>query len=282
MQLIYVEEDQKFLEACGSKQLFWLDDLGAIPYRETNPETKGYLFSSARLIEDYEKLVSPRPGIMDRPATRIILGDIWKTLEVINSAKTTIETPKTWKIGLEESLPEEVSFPLFVRTIERSWKMGGGNSKVENRQQFENEASDLRYAYGWDSEIVAREWLDLAIAGKGMYGSVPQEVRVWCIRGVAEFWSFHFMHEIDDPTGFPISDADKDLLRSQANELAKLFDSRFMVCDFAKLTSGDWAFIEAATASNAGTSHESVFKAAASSLIDQPFDLVEDKFGGRL
>lgn len=55
-----------------------------------------------------------------------------------------------------------------------------------------------------------------------------------------------------------------------------------MVCDFAKTTSGQWAFIEAATGSNAGTSHEHIFKAAASQLINQPYELIDDQLGGRL
>lgn len=51
--------------------------------------------------------------------------------------------------------------------------------------------------------------MDLAGAGQGQYDSVPQEVRVWCIDRIATFWSFHYMHEIADPIGFPLSDADK-------------------------------------------------------------------------
>jgi len=54
------------------------------------------------------------------------------------------------------------------------------------------------------------------------------------------------------------------------------------VADFARLTSGNWAFIEAGPGSCAGTAHESVFKAVVHKLLGHASPPFASTTGGPL
>src|SRR5208282_1612177 len=97
------------------------------------------------------------------------------------------------------ALPEDVTFPLFVRTAETSWKLGGAISRVKNPAQLRDESAALRRAFRWDALILAREWVELATAGDGMYGPVAQEVRVWIVDRFPFAWSFHYLNVLKEP-----------------------------------------------------------------------------------
>src|SRR5207245_3490350 len=133
------------------------------------------------------------------PEERAPLLRLDTVLETLQRAEVNVPTPKTWYLPLDMPLPEDLTFPLFVRTAESSWKLGGRISRVRNRVELEEEAASLRRALGWDALILAREWLDLAVAGEGRYGPVPQEVRVWIVDGVPFAWSFHYLNVLQHP-----------------------------------------------------------------------------------
>ena len=130
--------------------------------------------------------------------------------------------------------------------------------------------------------ILARRWLDIAVAGQWMFGNAPQEIRVWVVDQCPTAWSFHYLHAVPKPKGFPPSKSDLDLLRDLAARVASPFRSRLIVADFVRGKRGRWHFLEAGPGAVAGTAHEGVFKHVAVSLVGQPSDLEGDNVGGAL
>jgi hypothetical protein len=203
-------------------------------------------------------------------------------LNALERAAVRVPMPRTWVLPLDAPLPGDLTFPLFVRTAESSWKKGGQISRVRTVAELEAEAAELRRALGWDAVILARQWLNLARAGESRYGPLPQEVRTWMVDGVPLAWSFHHLHIVPRPDGFPPSTDDLTTLRQMAGEVAAAFCSRLVVADFARDLDGRWWFIEAGPGSCAGTGHEAVFKAVARGLRGDQSELPSDVAGGPL
>ena len=111
---------------------------------------------------------------------------------------------------------------------------------------------------------------------------MSQEVRTWVVDAVPVAWSFHYMHIVPDPAGFPPSAADLATLRRLAGEVASAFRSRLVAADFARGRDGRWWFIEAGPGSCAGTGHEQVFKAVARQLRGEAVKFQADTVGGPL
>ena len=153
---------------------------------------------------------------------------------------------------------------------------------MRNVSELHSEAKELRRALGWDALILAREWLDLCVAGDSLYGPVPQEVRTWIVDGQPFAWSFHHLHAVREPKGFPPSQLDLRQIATYCELIGKAFRSRLVVADFVRLTSGDWRFLEAGPGSCAGTAHEAVFKAVAQRLLGSKVMPAADAVGGPL
>src|SRR5262249_19105214 len=149
-------------------------------------------------------------------------------LDALADADVRVPTPKTWRLPLDAALPHDLTFPLFLRTATTSWKLGGKIARVANEAELEAEAAELRRAFAWDALILARAWLDLAVAGKGMYGPIPQEVRVWVVDGVPHAWSFHYLNLLKTPRGFPPSEQDLQTLAKLATKIGSAFRSRLV------------------------------------------------------
>jgi hypothetical protein len=282
IQLLYDPRDDPYHERLGSKILYWLDDLGAVPLDEADPARPGFLFAGARPIEDYRDLIAHLPLVRDRPGEREPLLRLDAVLRALEQAGVRVPMPRTWVLLLDAPLPDDLTFPLFVRTAASSWKKGGEISRVRSVKGLEDEAAVLRRALGWDATILAREWLDLAPAGKGPYGPVPQEVRIWVVDGAPVAWSFHHLHIVPSPVGFPPAPGDLAELRRLAGGVAAAFGSRLVVIDFARGLDGRWWFIEAGPGNCAGTGHERVFKAVARRLRGDQAVLEADTIGGPL
>jgi hypothetical protein len=282
MQLLYDARDDAYHERVGSQILYWLDDEGAVPVGEADPALPGFLFAGARPIEDYRNLVEPFPLVRDRAAEREPLMRLDTVLRALATAGVRVPIPRTWVLPLDAPPPDDLTFPLFVRTTESSWKKGGQISRVSSARELEAEVAELRRALGWDAAALAREWLDLAPAGEGRYGPVPQEVRTWVVDGVPFAWSFHHLHLVPRPAGFPPSHSDLTELRRLAGEVASAFRSRLVAADFARGVDGRWWFIEAGPGSCAGTAHEAVFKAVARRLRGVAGEVEGGGVGGRL
>lgn len=278
--LFYDERDDSLHQARGSQILYWLDDLDAKPLREANANSSGFLFAGARSIEDYGALVGRCPFLHDRPENRLPLLRLDSVLELIRNERIDLPTPRTWSLPLDQPLPADLQYPLFIRTAQSSLKLGGHISRVRNQDELEHEAAELRRVFGWDALVLARRWHDLADAGIGVYGPVPQEIRVWVVKGHAFAWSFHHLHLIPYPKGFPPSHEDLRTLSSLAEIVANAFQSQCVVADFAREQNGGWIFIEAGAGSCAGTAHERVFKAVANSLRAVPTAFFQDAVGG--
>jgi hypothetical protein len=280
MHLFYDERDDKSHEARGSQILYWLDDLGAKPLSEARPADSGFLFAGARPLAGYRDLVNGLPLLRDRPEEREPLLRLDSVLDALSAVAVKVPTPKTWQLVLDTTLPEDLTFPLFVRTAMSSWKVGGRISRVRSPAELEFEAAELRRALGWNALILARAWHDLAEAGQGVYGPVPQELRVWIVDQVPFAWSFHYLNLVSAPRGLPPGRTDLRILAGMAREVGSAFRSRLIAADFARQKSGDWIFIEAGPGSCAGTAHESVFKAVASRLRGEELPLRSDAVGG--
>ena len=280
MELFYDERDAASHEARGSQILYWLDDLGARPLVEARADDEGFLFTGARPIADYERLVAPVPLVRDRPHERSPLLQLDTVLDSLQSAGVDVPTPRTWRLALDAPLPDDLTFPLFVRTAQTSLKLGGRISQVRDRFELCSEAAELRRVLGWDALVLARAWCELASAGDSIYGPVPQEVRVWLVDGVPFAWSFHYLNMLADPTGFPLAASDLRQLAGMAGRVGAAFRSRCVVADFARAVGGGWVFIEAAPGSCAGTAHEAVFKAVAARLRGQTIAVADNPVGG--
>jgi ATP-grasp domain-containing protein len=282
MDLLYDSRDDAYHEQIGSQILYWLDDLGAQPLDEVPAGAVGFLFAGARPIEDYRRLVASRPRLRDRPEEREPLLRLDTVLDALDRAGCGVLRPRTWWLPLDAPLPADLTFPLFLRTAESSWKKGGHISRVRTPDELIDEAAALRRALGWDAMILAREWLNLAPAGGGRDGPVPQEVRCWAVDGVPVAWSFHYLHVVRTPVGLPLSENDTLLLRTMCRDVATAFRSRLVVADFARGEDGRWWFIEAGPGSCAGTDHEAVFKTVACRLRGEDVALAGDRVGGPL
>jgi hypothetical protein len=282
MQLLYDPRDDPYHERLGSQILYWLDDLGAVPLAEADPEQPGFLFAGARPTDDYRRLVAGLPLVRDRPEEREPLLRLDTVLQMLDRAGVRLPSPRTWALPVDTPLPGNLTFPLFVRTTETSWKKGGRISRVTSPAELETEAAELRRAFGWDATILAREWLDLASAGVGRYGAVSQEVRIWVVDGVPVAWSFHHLHLLPQPRGFPPSADELRVPSRMAGEVRSAFHSRLLVVDFARGVDDCWWLIEAGPGSCAGTAHEAVFKAVVQRLQGETAELQSGVTGGLL
>lgn len=282
MRLLYDPRDDCYHERLGSRILYWLDDLGAVPLNEADPDQPGFLFAGARPIEDYRDLVVEYPLFRDRPDEREPLLRLDGVLAAVHRAGVRVPSARSWVLPLDAPLPDDLTFPLFLRTTESSMKKGGHISRVRNRTELGTEAAELRRALGWDAIVLARQWLDLEPAGESHYCQVPQEVRVWVVDGVPTAWSFHYMQAVEKPIGFPPTTNDLTVLRRQAAAVASAFRSRLVAADFARGRNGTWWWIEAGPGSCAGTAHERVFKAVASQLKGERTEFAGDAVGGLL
>ena len=280
MDLYYDERDEAAHEARGSRILYWLDDLGAEPLGEARRDDVGFLFAGARSIDDYARLVAPLSRLRDRPDERAPLLRLDTVLDTLAAAGVMVPTPKTWRLPLDAPLPTDLTFPLFVRAAHTSLKLGGRVSRVRNRSELVAEAAELRRVLGWDALLLAREWHNLAEAGRGKYGPIPQEVRVWILDGRPFAWSFHYLNVLPNPAGFPPTLADLRTLAELAGRIGSAFRSRCVAADFAREADGIWLFIEAGPGSCAGTAHEGVFKAVAARLAGKARAFQADRVGG--
>lgn len=282
MKLFYDRRDLPNAAKLNDRRLHWLQELGATELAEALPDDRGFLFGYEMGVEHLEQQVGRHPGIHDRPDERgelICLDDI---LHQLDQRGANVPTPKTWLWLIDQDPPADLQFPLFVRTPKSSWKRGGGQSKVNNLRELQDEAELLRRVFGWDTPLVLRQWLDLAVAGKWMFGDAPQEVRVWIVDAVPVAWSFHYLHAVSHPAGFPPASEALSLIQQMAAEIGRAFRSRLIAADFVRDTAGDWHFLEAGPGAAAGNAHERVFKFVAQRLVGQPGELADDRVGGRL
>ncbi len=140
----------------------------------------------------------------------------------------------------------------------------------------------LRRAFGWDTPILARKWINIATAGKWTFGDAPQEVRVWVVDHAPVAWSFHYLHAIREPKGFPPNSDELALLAELSAKIAGPFQAKLIVADFIRDRVGTWHFIEAGPGAIAGTAHEAVFKHVARTLQGEQAALAADRVGGPL
>src|SRR5262245_18895757 len=110
MELFYDERDDAAHEARGSQILYWLDDLGAKPLTEAKASDEGFVFSAARPIEDYRKLVDRYPYLRDRPEERAPLLRLDSVLDALSAAGVEVPTPKAWRLPLDAVLPHDLTY----------------------------------------------------------------------------------------------------------------------------------------------------------------------------
>jgi hypothetical protein len=280
MNLLYDKSDLKHAKKLGDNRLRWLQELAASELSEAAMDEPGFLFCYDLGLEHLEQQVGCRPNVHDRPDEREELLSLDHILERLDQFGIDVPTPKTWILRIDEDPPSDLEFPLFVRTPKSSWKRGGDQAKIRNLKELSDEVELLRRQFGWDVPILTRQWLDIAVAGQWMFGNAPQEVRVWVVDHCPTAWSFHYLHALPKPKGFPPSHHDLNLLREIAAQVASPFRSRLIVADFVRDKKDAWHFLEAGPGAVAGTAHEGVFKHVAAKLIGETSDLEGDDVGG--
>jgi hypothetical protein len=282
VKLLYDKDDLTHAKKLGDNRLGWLRDIGATGLSEATSDKPGFLLGYDLGLEHLEKQVGNYPNVRDRPEEREELLRLDCVLERLEQHGVAVPTPKTWILKVDELPPADLEFPLFVRTPVSSWKRGGEQAKVRNLKELNDEVELLRRTFGWDTPVLVRQWLDLAAAGQWMFGNAPQEVRVWVVDGTPAAWSFHYLHAIPKPKGFPPSSDDLRLLAQLAARIAEPFRSRLIAADFVRDRKGRWHFLEAGPGAVAGTAHEGVFKHVAMRLLGTKIELRGDAVGGAL
>jgi len=280
VKLFYDEFDLPIAAKLRDPRLAWLLELGAEEISRAAVDDEGFLFAYQHGDDArYRELVADRPRIFDRPETRAELFRLDAVLERLADRGVDMPTPRTWKLEVDDPPPADLTFPLFVRTPKSSWKRGGTQARARNLKELDDEIDLLRRAFGWDMPILAREWIDVAVAGKYMFGDAPQEVRVWLVDGRPVAWSFHYLHVVATPRGFPLKPNDTDQLADMAAKIGAAFDARLVVADFIRDRAGKWWFLEAGPGSAAGTAHQEVFQYVARRLRGENPPLVGDAVG---
>jgi len=279
VKLLYDKNDLPHAQKLRDERLNWLIDLGATELSATPCDEEAFLFAYQHSDEHYQSLVAHRPNVFDRPEHR---QELVRLEDVLQRLDSCVPTPKTWVIGVDDGPPEDLEFPLFLRTSKSSWKRGGTQSKVKSMNELNDEIELLRRAFGWDTPILVRRWIDVAVAGKFMFGDAPQEIRVWIVNRRPIAWSFHYLHVVPAPKGFPPSADDLSRLTELAERIGSAFQARLIVADFVRDREGKWWFLEAGPGAAAGTAHEAVFKFVAESLRGGEAICLENAVGGRL
>ena len=281
MELLFDTHDEHHAIK-GDARFQWLRDVGATSLADAHGEASGFLFGYDQGISALERQLRRHPRVHDRPEARLELTGLDRILSVLADAAVEIPTPRSWVMKVDDPVPDDLEFPLFVRTAHSSWKRGGEVAKVNNQRQLADEIALLRRSFQWDATIVARAWLELAPAGQWRFGKVPQEVRVWIVNHEPVAWCFHYQAVVSSPRGFPPSQQELRLLRGYSSSLGKLFRSQLITADYAKDRSGVWHFLEAGPGACSGTAHEVVFKAVARTLRGELTSWHGDACGGSL
>jgi hypothetical protein len=282
MRLLYDKSDLAHAKKLRDDRFNWLETLGATEISTTPLDQEGYFFGYQHGDKHYRHLVGDRPLVLDRPEHRQETACLDDVLKRLGDRAIKVPTPKTWVIGVNDDLPADLTFPLFVRTPKSSWKRGGTQARVKNFKELQDEMELLRRAFGWDTSIMARQWIEVAVAGKFMFGDAPQEVRVWIVDQKPVAWSFHYLHVVPNPRGFPPKDTELTWLAEMATRIGSAFSAHVIVADFVRDRKGKWHFLEAGTGSAAGTAHKAVFDLVAQTILGTGSRFSGDSVGGPL
>lgn len=282
MKLFYDQNDLPHAAKLRDNRFTWLKELGATELTDADLDDAGFLFGYDRGDEHYRRLLHSRPNVRDRPDERYELTRLDHVLQRLHDSGIDVPTPRTWILNVDEPAPDDLAFPVFVRTAKSSWKRGGGQSRANNLLELNDEVELLRRAFGWDAPILLREWLDVAAAGKWIFGDAPQELRIWIVDRAPRAWSFHYLHVVHSPAGFPPKSKDLSLLADMAAQIGSAFTSRLISADFIRDRRGKWYFLEAGPGAASGTAHEAVFKFVSDKLRAGQTKLCENAVGGPL
>jgi hypothetical protein len=148
LKLLYDKNDLPHSKKLRDERFNWLTDLGAAELSSSAADEEGFLFGYEHGDEKYRKLVEDRPNVRDRPEERQELLRLDEVLKRLAESGVDVPTPKTWVIGVDHELPDDLQFPLFLRTPKSSWKRGGQQSRANNLQELADEMELLRRAFG--------------------------------------------------------------------------------------------------------------------------------------
>lgn len=144
MKLLYDENDLLHAAKLRDKRFTWLEELGASQLAGSTLDDAGFLFGYDDGDEHYRRLVENRPNVRDRPEERQELTRLDHVLQRLHDSRIDVPTPRTWILNVDEPAPDDLAFPVFVRTAKSSWKRGGGQSRANSLAQLNEEIELLR------------------------------------------------------------------------------------------------------------------------------------------
>jgi hypothetical protein len=100
-----------------------------------DPEEAGSLSVGARSIDDYQRLVEPFPGILDRPEARAPSLRLIAVLQALDHAAVGPPRPRTWCLELDDQ-PPDMRFPIFVRTGTRMERIDRRPDELARSKSF--------------------------------------------------------------------------------------------------------------------------------------------------
>ncbi len=68
---------------------------------------------------------------------------------------------------------------------------------------------------------------------------------MWVVDHCPTAWSFHYLHAVPKPKGFPPSSDDLQIICEMGQKIVAVFSSRLISVDFARDRKGKWHFMEA-------------------------------------
>ena len=129
--IFYDERDVKYARKLDDRRFQWIEELGGMPLQNAALDVEGFVFGYQGSEEDYRTLVHDRPNIRDRPEEREELRHLDSVLERLDRAGASVPRPQSWILRIDDPIPADITYPVFVRTSVSSWKRGGEVSRAE-------------------------------------------------------------------------------------------------------------------------------------------------------
>src|SRR6267154_6798046 len=108
MKLLYDPYDLPHAKKLRDERFRWLIEMGAVELSRTSLDEHGFLFAYQHGDDRYRRLVDDRPRVLDRPEQRHELLCLDEVLQRLDDSAVDVPRPKTWVIGVDDALPNDL------------------------------------------------------------------------------------------------------------------------------------------------------------------------------